>query len=122
MATLNDRGHEVLDPTPRVIPVKGLARQEPLHLRIRRMILEETAKQHEGYESFADADDFEIEDEEMASPYEKDFDKIQMPDLPKATQEVSSEPSKAPPKAEKVYSEEDVQKLIQEAQKASPAS
>lgn len=78
-ASLTDRGHEILDETPVQLPV-NFRRPEPLHVRIQRMILEEIAKNHEGFESFKDAEDFDVEEdgeiEDMSSPYEQDFDHI----------------------------------------------
>lgn len=81
MATLTHRGAEVLDQTPVALPL-GLhrSRDTPLHQRIRQMILKAKQEEHEGYESFEDADDFTVEDDpssfDTSTPYEEHFDHI----------------------------------------------
>ncbi len=62
MATLDDMGREILDQTPVSLPLK-YDRPEPLHLRIRRMILEATQEQHDGFETLEEANDFEVDDD-----------------------------------------------------------
>lgn len=73
----NAQGEEILDQTPVSIPIR-LNRPPTLNERIKRMMqleLSEYARQ-QGKESFEDADDFDIPDDEVQinSPYEEDFD------------------------------------------------
>lgn len=81
MATLTNRGAELLDQTPVALPL-GLhrSRDTPLHQRIRQMILKAKQEEHEGYESFEDADDFCVEDDpssfDTSTPYEEHFDHL----------------------------------------------
>lgn len=75
MATLNEKGQEVLDPTPIALKVP-FSRPEPLHLRIRRMIL--LAQQEAGpdFETEEDANDFDVPDDpnpDPSSPWEEHF-------------------------------------------------
>lgn len=70
---LNDRGHEVPDPTPVEWPA-GVRRPETLTEQIQRLVRVQMSQfaQEQGLETFEEADDFDIEDEEGApfSPYE----------------------------------------------------
>lgn len=71
---LDKDGNEALDPKPMAIPIKM---QKPLTLqdKIRQMIREEQSYVEQGYESFEDADDFDIGDDyDPSTPYEMDFD------------------------------------------------
>ena len=75
-------GKEIVDQTPVSFPIK-FQRPEPIHLRIRRMILEEINKtqRDDEYETFADADDFVVPDDPSSfdsnpTPYEQDFDHL----------------------------------------------
>lgn len=82
ISRLDSKGREILDPTPVEIPVP-FERPEPLHLRIRRIVLEQLSRQAqaEGEETFADFEDFgEDEDEEFSSPYELPIDNIPIMD------------------------------------------
>lgn len=77
-AKLNERGHELLDPTPLELPV-GFKRPESLEEQIRRLVRVNISRQaeQEGYETFEDADDFDVgEDEDPRTPFEMDFDPI----------------------------------------------
>lgn len=78
-ATLDEHGREILDETPVAITVP-FDRPEPLHLRIRRMVerYHQEMKEKDEYESFEDADDFDVEDgvlswEDSPSDYEVEF-------------------------------------------------
>lgn len=63
MATLDEFGREILDQTPVSLPIH-YDRPEPIHQRIRRMVLEAIAAQKgEDVETFEDANDFEIPDD-----------------------------------------------------------
>lgn len=77
MAKLDDRGREILDDTPVAIPVK-FKRPETLAEQIRRVIREEASRaaQHAGYETFEEADDFDVEDDDYnpRSPHELSLD------------------------------------------------
>ena len=105
-ATLDAQGREILDQTPIAITVP-FDRPEPLHLRIRRMVerYHQEMKEKDDYESFEDADDFDVEDgvaswEDSPSSYEVDF----MPSskLDAKPEHTTYAPAKAePPKAEK---------------------
>lgn len=75
MAYLNESGQEVLDPTPISIPVP-FTRPEPLHQRIRRMILLAQREAGEGYETEEEANDFDVPDDpnpDPTSPWEEHF-------------------------------------------------
>lgn len=73
MAKLDDRGREILDDTPVAIPLR-FKRPETLTEQIRRIIRDEASRAaaHAGYETFAEADDFEVEDDDYnpRSPHE----------------------------------------------------
>ena len=78
-ASLDEFGREVLDQTPIALTVP-FTRPEPLHLRIRRMVerYHQDMKDSSEYETFEDADDFDIEDgvpswEDSPSAYEQNF-------------------------------------------------
>lgn len=70
---LNERGHEVPDPTPVEWPA-GVRRPETLTEQIQRMVRVAVSQQAAaaGMETFEEADDFDIEDEDgdPTSPYE----------------------------------------------------
>lgn len=78
-ATLDEHGREVLDQTPRAISVP-FTRPEPIHIRLRRLVEQYHREmlEKDEYESFADADDFDVADgapsyEDSPSEYEADF-------------------------------------------------
>lgn len=78
-ATLDEHGREWLDQTPVEIPIP-FTRPEPIHLRLRRMVerYHQEMKDANEYETFDDADDFEVGDnvpsyEDKPSEYEQDF-------------------------------------------------
>lgn len=76
LSAYNDNGEELLDSTPMALPV-GFKRPIPLSEEIRQMIIRERQTGELdalGMESFEEADDFEIEDEDMSSPWEENFD------------------------------------------------
>lgn len=75
-ATLNDKGQEVLDPTPVSIPVKRRPTQAE---RLREIVRSEALARElaaQGVETFDEADDFDIEDDPIdpQTPYEEVFD------------------------------------------------
>lgn len=76
-AFLNIQGHEVPDPTI-VEPPIGYIRQPDLMELMRRMIRNElsTVVENTEFETFEEADDFEVEDDpvDYSSPYEEYFD------------------------------------------------
>lgn len=86
MAKLNENGHEILDPTPMAIPI-GFKRPETLAEQIKRMVRSERLAQEaeaQGYETWEEADDFDVDDDfDPSSPYEQHFD-TDIP-LPKVT-------------------------------------
>jgi hypothetical protein len=78
-ATIDENGREVLDQTPVSIPIP-FTRPEPIHLRLRRIVEQyhQEMKDAAEYESFEDADDFDVGDgapsyEDRPSEYEQDF-------------------------------------------------
>lgn len=75
--TLNERGHEVPDPTPVAMPL-GLSRPEPIHVMIQRLVRTELSQQaqQQDMETWEEADDFDIEDDELdpLTPYEAFFE------------------------------------------------
>lgn len=77
MVKYNEKGEELLDPTPIQLPV-GYKKQVPLNERIRSMVREEASRwaAENGNETFEEADDFNIADDpiEPSSPWEEDFD------------------------------------------------
>lgn len=79
MAKLNERGHEVLDSTPLRLPI-GFKRPETLAEQVQRLVRTHLSQvaEAEGYETFEEADDFDIpEDDHMVpSPYEMEFDPV----------------------------------------------
>ena len=95
-ASLDEYGREVLDQTPRAIPVP-FTRPEPIHLRLRRIVEQyhrELAEKDE-YESFSDADDFDVADgapsyEDAPSEYEGNF-------MPHLNSEPAEPPAGSPP-------------------------
>lgn len=111
--TLDELGREVPDPVP-VAPPVGYVRQKSLVEQIREMIRSEKLRDAAvagGYETFEEADDFEVgEDFEPSSPYEGDFepvadinrdimsaaDKAKQDKLKKAV-EAAQEPAPEPP-------------------------
>lgn len=72
---LNDHGHEMLDTKPVAVPV-NLPRGESMDERITRIIQHSMAVRKAGYETFEEADNFDIPDDPLDphTPYEKDFD------------------------------------------------
>lgn len=65
----DDKGREVLDPTPVALPV-GWKRPESLQELVQRMVREHVSRvaAAEGEESFDEADDFEVEDDLVEPP------------------------------------------------------
>lgn len=69
----DQKGREIPDPTPLAIPA-GLKKPESMQDMIRRFVRIEASRiaQAEGYESFDEADDFEVDDAEpddVNTPY-----------------------------------------------------
>lgn len=77
ISTYNENGHEVPDPTPVAMPA-GFQRPPSIRDLLRAMVSTELSRQAEaeGYESFEEADDFNVGDdpEIMRSDYELDAD------------------------------------------------
>lgn len=78
-ATLDKKGREWLDQTPLECPVP-FTRPESVHSRLRRIVeqVHQEMKDASEYESFDDADDFEVGDgapsyEDNPSEYEQNF-------------------------------------------------
>lgn len=73
---LDDNGHEVLDPTPMAPPI-GYKPQPSMVDIIRAQIRSEALAreaEEQGFETFEEADDFDVEDFDPTSPYEEIFD------------------------------------------------
>lgn len=116
-ATLDEHGREWLDQTPIECPVP-YNRPEPIHLRLRRIVEQyhREMQDAEEYETFEDADDFDVNDgapsyEDKPTEYEQDFMphseriKQMFPDKPAPKEQPSPaapdgvEPPQAAPKA-----------------------
>lgn len=106
---LNEKGQEIPDPTPMAPPV-GFKRQPSLSEQIRQMILSEKLRQEAeemGYETFEEADDFDVDDDfDPSTPYEEVFDPQPQPapapvepESPAQPKEASSEPKVEAPSA-----------------------
>lgn len=76
---LDHTGAELPDPTPMAPPI-GWKPSDPLHKRIREMIISEKLRMEAaaaGMETLDEADDFDVGDDyDPASPYEEHFDPI----------------------------------------------
>lgn len=78
---LDERGHEILDDTPVAIPVR-LTRPPTLTEQMRQVIRGELSRAAaaEGYETFEEADDFDVDDDfDPQSPWEMNFDQERSP-------------------------------------------
>lgn len=76
MATLDNNGREILDQTPRAIPLRALRNRNRTE-DLRALVRQEMSRlaQEQGHESFEEADDFEVGDDfDPDSPYELGFD------------------------------------------------
>lgn len=78
MARNPERHYETPDPTPVAMPA-GFKRPETLEERIRRLVRSErfaAEMEAAGFETFDEADDFDVEDDrpDPATPYELHFD------------------------------------------------
>lgn len=78
-ASLDERGREVLDQTPVEAPIK-FTRPEPIHIHLRRLVEQyhQQMRDADEYETFDDADDFDVEDgapsyESAPTEYEANF-------------------------------------------------
>lgn len=84
MATLDEKGREILDGTPMQPPV-GYKRQPSLAEQIREMVRSERLAQElaaAGHETFEEADDFDVDDEyDPSSPWEQHFDPTPISEL-----------------------------------------
>lgn len=72
---LDEHGFEHPDPTPVEMPTRLRLPQRQVD-RVRELVRRELSQraQEEGFESFDEADDFEIEGEDPISPYEEIFE------------------------------------------------
>jgi len=72
----NEKGEEILDPTPMALTV-GFTRPLTLEERIASMVRGEMslASQKAGFETFEDANDFDVDDESFdpSTPYEEKY-------------------------------------------------
>lgn len=76
-STLNEKGHEIPDSRP-IAAALGIRREPTLAERIKATVRSEhlaLQARNQGYETFEEADDFDIGDDfDPSSPYENDFD------------------------------------------------
>lgn len=77
---LDDQGHEALSSKPLALPI-GTQRPPTLAEQVARLVRNErfnAAVAAQGYETFEEADDFDVEDDfdlaDPSTPYEQDFD------------------------------------------------
>lgn len=100
---LTPDGRELLDPTPMAPPV-GYKRQPSLAEQIREMVRSERLAadlEAAGYETFDEAEDFEIGDDyDPTSPYEQHFDPTPVAELRRRRdQDVADQAKKGAPPA-----------------------
>lgn len=95
MARIDELGREVLDQTPTAIPIP-FTRPEPIHVRLRRLVerYHQDMKDAEEYETFEDADDFDVHDgalsyEDAPSEYEANFMPRKIPPIDTVEKEIS---------------------------------
>ena len=101
-ARIDGKGREILDPNPMAPPI-GYIKQESLHEQIARMVRSERLRQEAdaaGFETFDEADDFDIGDDyDPSSSFEEQFyGQFTMP--PEASAKAPTSPEKgqgAPP-------------------------
>lgn len=107
---LNEKGQEVPDPTPAAVPI-GFRHQLPLAERIKRMVRNElsVAAQERGAESFEEANDFEVgdDDDPIGQKYLDEDDEF-TPNDPHVKEAMERE-------------EPSIKKRLQESQKAKDA-
>lgn len=75
---LDSHGREIPDPTPLELPA-GRKRPETLAEQVQRLVRHQVSAYAElhGHETFADADDLEVDDDfDPSSPFELEFDPI----------------------------------------------
>lgn len=86
MSTLTDKGRELFDQTPVSYPIK-FERPVPLHIKIQQQILSvmNDMRSSQDFDTPEDADDFDLDDDPdiWSSPYEGDFDHINLDDFVK---------------------------------------
>lgn len=73
---LDENGHELLDQTPVTVPA-GFRRPETLAEQVQRLVRNHISRQAEaeGYESFEESEDFDVDEpEEPSTIYEEFFD------------------------------------------------
>lgn len=79
MAKLDENGHEILDATPIAIPL-GMKRPESIQEMVARLVRQErfrAALGKDDYESFEEADDFDVDDDyDPTTPFEQHFDPL----------------------------------------------
>lgn len=76
MAKYDEKGREILDPQPLAVPA-GFKKPAPLADQVRRLVRAQLSDiaASQGYESFEEADDFDVDDEPLLqSDWETVFD------------------------------------------------
>lgn len=80
----DDLGREIMDPTP-IAPPIGYRKQPSIAEQMRAMIRSERLREEaaaQGYESFEEADDFDVDDDfDPTSPFEEQFEPLPQENL-----------------------------------------
>lgn len=100
----NMSGHEIMDNTPIAVPTRfrrSLTLQEQIQLMIKRDM--SRLAQQNGYETYEEADDFDVDDDpEMKSPYQLDDEIVPPGSVPPVALAADPDPGELPdPKADK---------------------
>lgn len=94
--TLNERGQLIPDPVP-VAPPVSVMRKPSLVEQVQALVRSERLRAEAaagGYETFAEADDFDVDDDyDPSSPWENDFD----PSVAELLQRQAEDEAAAPP-------------------------
>ncbi len=81
MSTLDEKGREIFDQTPLAVPVR-MSRYytENAQLRMAQAMRQLISEEREGFETFADFEDFDVPDDvpgfDGPTPYEEHFDHL----------------------------------------------
>lgn len=113
-------GREILDTTP-IAPPVGFTKEPSMFDYVREMVRSERLRQEaeaQGFESFEDADDFDVGDDvDPTTPYENDFD----PDVRELYAAGRSEVDRRSKAKEKSVSDDQSESGIQKAQPSGSA-
>lgn len=89
--SLNENGYELLDPKPMAVPI-GFEKPEPIEAKMQRLIRDHMSRiaEENGYETFEDAEDFDIIDDDTWDPssdWELHYDPVLNKEIPKQEKE-----------------------------------